>query len=206
MYIVSYWFVYCIILIWVSYCTDLYIISYRFANRIVPIHILYRTDSYIVLYQFFYRIIPIVLYFIDSYRIISYCTDSYHIVPNGWPQGPSKVGASFNRKLPSEKENSARVQRMLPPLKWTCNWEMVGIWLWSLTTVHCVHLPVLAKGWNKLYNWKGGWHGPATFHLSFAQHTLMSKHCDTIQYNLMKLAMKWFITLQDDRICYDLLG
>ena len=101
--IVSYWFVYCIILIWVSYCTDLYIISYRFANRIVPIHILYRTDSYIVLYQFFYRIIPIVLYFIDSYRIISYCTDSYHIVPNGWPQGPSKVGASFNRKLPSEK-------------------------------------------------------------------------------------------------------
>ena len=37
---------------------------------------------------------------------------------DGWSQGPSKVGASFSRKLPSEKKIT---QEELPPPKWTSN-------------------------------------------------------------------------------------
>ena len=42
-----------------------------------------------------------------SYQFIPYRTDLYHIVPNGWPQGTLKVGASFNRKVPSDKKEQS---------------------------------------------------------------------------------------------------
>ena len=119
--------VYRIVPICISYRTDLFIVSYRFILYGTNLYVTdsWHTDLYHILLTCIITICFVsyrfVLYCMVLYQFIPYRTDSYHIVPNGWPKGPLRLEHLSIESCLQIKKNSRRVLMVLLPWKCTSN-------------------------------------------------------------------------------------